>query len=286
MLAYPCYYNTGSLSRVSLAVSSASASQAAGVLVVTVGLCVTTRVIVRARTKAAESCFSFCPRLHRPPSGTNMEDAILKAMAAKYIHNERFSDVARTALLTEAATAVLQLWAVSSADSSQRRFLGTSIAYYNKAGAPLLLTAKHVVDGVQPGEVLCWAHGDKPHMWEANVVGHLDTADLAVVQSLRPLHHALPKADATTGSSGLILGYDAIAQELRVSEGLISMASPYYTVAAHSDSGYSGGPILSHSGHVLGMVVSDYGTTVKTTRFFSTSQIMLALHMLHQPQPL
>ena len=86
------------------------------------------------------------------------------------------------------------------------------------------------------------------------------------------------------GSTGFVVGFSFDEHNLRVSKGLIffsNFPNIEAQIDAHSDNGYSGGPILDHNGKVRGMVLAGTGRTVLTTQFLPSISIAQALSRFH-----
>jgi S1-C subfamily serine protease len=134
---------------------------------------------------------------------------------------------------------------------------GSGFAAWRKGGDTMVITANHVVAGVD--EVTLRRKGAS---WQGDVVETDSTNDLAVIRVAgaiaKPLWRqpttALPKVGDTLVLFGSPLGYEGT-----VSKGIVSRIS-YREVQtdAPANPGNSGGPALSESGGVVGVVVSGY----------------------------
>lgn len=134
---------------------------------------------------------------------------------------------------------------------------GSGFAAWQKGGDTIVITANHVVEGVD--EVTVRRKGAS---WQGDVVETDSTNDLAVIRVpgaiaktlWRQPTTALPKVGDTLVLFGSPLGYEGT-----VSKGIVSRIS-YREVQtdAPANPGNSGGPALTESGDVVGVVVSGY----------------------------
>jgi S1-C subfamily serine protease len=134
---------------------------------------------------------------------------------------------------------------------------GSGFAAWRKGDDTMVITANHVVEGVD--EVTLRRKGAS---WQGDVVETDSTNDLAVIRVpgaiAKPLWRqpttALPKVGDSLVLFGSPLGYEGT-----VTKGIVSRIS-YREIQtdAPANPGNSGGPALTESGEVVGVVVSGY----------------------------
>lgn len=81
-----------------------------------------------------------------------------------------------------------------------------------------------------------------------------------------PPHPPRPFAEqGYPGATVCVVGFKGVEEpQLSISDGIVSYSGlDIMHITAHADDGYSGSPVLSTQGYVVGMIRGDVGTTIK-----------------------
>jgi S1-C subfamily serine protease len=162
----------------------------------------------------------------------------------------------------------------------------------------LLMTSLHVVDKATKITV-AFPDGRRG---EARVVRTSSDNDLAVLRTDAPTPVWLPLADATDISVGMrafTVGFpspDMLGSEVKFTEGSVSSLSGFVDestllqVSIPIQRGNSGGPVLSYSGRVLGIIEAaieedEEGNPMQLTNFARNARVAALLIPRHGPSP-
>jgi S1-C subfamily serine protease len=101
--------------------------------------------------------------------------------------------------------------------------------------------------------------------------------DVAVLECPNvPPHPPRPFAEhVTPGTLVCVVGFKGVEEpQLSISDGIVSYVGfDSMHITAHADDGYSGSPVLSTQGYVVGMIKGALGTTIKQVEVVSAQKI-------------
>ncbi len=110
---------------------------------------------------------------------------------------------------------------------------------------------------------------DRQEISDTGIPFNVYSPDVAVLKCPDvdvPPHSPRPFAEqAYPGASVCVVGFKGVDEpQLSISEGIVSYVGlDIMHITAHADNGYSGSPVLSTSGYVVGMIRGGVGTTMK-----------------------
>lgn len=150
------------------------------------------------------------------------------------------------------------------------RFKGSAFLYTNHNFA---VTCKHVLVGISNQDQMTVSNQDGKQC-HAQLYQEHSSLDLCILRLDDSLvqNTITCSLDLRTGLTNYTVGYSSVDEVFRCDKGFVSSQDAifdpqYFTTTSYADNGFSGAPILSGSGKVIGMVLGHpIGTTIPAIR--------------------